>query len=107
MRGQLERHGIDAEAVLDGFGEEGFGIDGTGEMHVQVCALRHGPEEAVQAAGAETPGSLEGAYGAVLGRGEWQCGSMRNRALRCSERCHERQSECEMSADHATCLARK
>jgi hypothetical protein len=43
----------DAEALLRRFGDEGFGIDGAGEMHVQVGAFGHRPEEGVELTGAE------------------------------------------------------
>jgi hypothetical protein len=46
-----EVFGVDAEVLLDGFGEEGFGVDGAGEMHVEVGALGEGLEEGVELAG--------------------------------------------------------
>ena len=65
--GEREGDGVDAEALLDCFGEEGFGVDGAGEMHMEVGTLGHGGEEGIELGRAELFCGVEGTGGALLG----------------------------------------
>ena len=65
----LRAVGIDAEALLDGLGEEGFGVDGAGEVHVEVGALGEGLEEGVELGGPRLWPRFEGAGGAGFAGG--------------------------------------
>jgi len=55
---------VDAEAIDGGLLEEGFGVDGSGEVHVEVGALRHFGEEGVELEGGFA-GGIEGCDGAL------------------------------------------
>ncbi len=94
--------GGDAEAFARGFGDEGFGVDGAGEMHVQVGALGEGLEEGVEFAGAELCGGVEGAGGAGFAGGECGGGTgLRGRGGGTAEDRADEKVESEASADHA------
>ncbi len=103
---QLEGFGVDAEFFVDGLGEEGLGVDGAGEMHVQVGALGKRLEEGVELTGAHGFGCFERAGGAGF------AGSLRAAViLSCGfvlsdgggERRGEDEGESDTSAGHA-CL---
>jgi hypothetical protein len=91
---ELEQGGVNTKALGDGFGDEGFCVDGAGEMHMEIGALGHGFEQGVEFTGAH-------AFGGVEGRGETGfagCG----RGLRDGrKRCAEKKSECNTCLDHA------
>ena len=65
---EAHRFGIDAEEIGGGVLDEGFGVDGAGEMHVKVGTLGHASEESGEFEWA-LPGGVEGADGALLARG--------------------------------------
>ena len=90
---KLMRGGIDAEEIGGGVLDEGLGVDGAGEMHVEVGALGHAGEEGVEFERALLCG-VEGADGALLARGcGWEsrsCREARVVAASCAnERCGE------------------
>ena len=60
-------YGVAAEAVLRGILEEGFGVHGAVEMHVQVGALGHRLEEGVERRRASASGGVEGCGGTGFG----------------------------------------
>jgi hypothetical protein len=59
--------GIDAEPVGGSIFDERLGIDGPGEMHVQVSALGHTREESIEFEGAQLRG-IEGTNGTLFAR---------------------------------------
>jgi len=98
---ELERCLIDAEILLCGFGEEGFGVDGAGEVHVEIGSLGEGLEEGVELGCAGLFGGVEGALGAGSGGGE-----RRLRGERGGKK--DRGGECDKglaNGDHAACLS--
>jgi len=60
--------GVDAQVIFDGFGDEGFRVDGTGDVDVEVGALGHFEEPGVESDGRRS-GDLQAAVDAVLGEG--------------------------------------
>ena len=64
--GEGERGGIDAELIFGGGADEGFGVNGAGEVHVEVGALGHVGEEELELQGIGADG-LEGARSASFG----------------------------------------
>ena len=64
--GEGERGGIDAELIFGGGANKGFGIDGAGEVTVQVGAFGHVGEEEFEFEGVGA-GGFEGARGRQFG----------------------------------------
>ncbi|MDX6459812.1 MAG: hypothetical protein QOE55_3509 [Acidobacteriaceae bacterium] len=60
---------IDAEVVGGALGDQGFGVDGSAEVHVEVGALGHVCEEGVERERAGGFGGVEGTGGAGFLRG--------------------------------------
>jgi hypothetical protein len=91
--------GGDAEALASGFGDEGFGVHGAGEMHVEVGALGEGFEEGVEFARAHLLCSVEGVGGAGF------AGREGGRSLGLSDGttggCGDQETESDTSANHA------
>ena len=88
-----------AKALAGGFSDEGFGVDGAGEMHVQVGTLGEGLEEGVEFAGAHFCGGIESAGGAGFAGGE-RGGGLDLSARTTGGRGNE-ESESNTCADHA------
>ena len=59
---------VDADAVLRGVFEKGFGVNRSGEVHVEIAALRHFAEEGFEGESVRLPGpgSVEELRGSVL-----------------------------------------
>ncbi len=64
--GERERGGIDAELIFGCGANQGFGVNGAGEMHVQVGAFGHFGEEEFEFEGVGASG-FEGARGFQFG----------------------------------------
>jgi len=95
---EFEGVGIDAEALLCSLGEEGFGVDGAGEMHVEIGALGEGFEEGVELGCAGFFGVLKGALCAGFRR--------RLRGERGGEEgCDDKCGKCLANEGHAACLS--
>ena len=98
-RDELEGIWVDAEVFLDGLGEKGFGVDGAGEMHVEVGALGEGLEEGIELAGAKSFGGVKGAGGA----GFAEVGGVGGGLILCDGAVGQRgegEGESDASADH-------
>ena len=67
--GEGEFDGVHAEAVFGGILEEGFGVDGTGEMHVEIRAFGHALKPGMELERAGLAGGGKGGLGAALGGG--------------------------------------
>jgi len=66
---EAEGGGVDAEQIGRSVFDEGFGIDGAGEMHVQVSAFGHAGEKGVELKRAAAC-DVEGTDGALLVRSD-------------------------------------
>ena len=74
--GEFESGGVDAEAVLGGVADEGFRVDGAGEVDVEVGAFGELGEEGAQGERALVLIAEEGACGAGFGLGDVRLGRM-------------------------------
>ena len=45
---ELQRHGGDAQPLLNALGDKGLSVNGAQQMHVQVGTFRHGLEKSVE-----------------------------------------------------------